>query len=705
MTTPGEFAEFLPAYLAEVDELLASAQRDLLAVEEAVRRGAAQPRAVRELFRALHTIKGLSAMVDVEPIVSVAHWMEASLRVADQAGGRLPESSVEPLVEGLRAIEQRVRQLGAGKPPSPAPANLLERLEALGPQVLEAAPREPRAVVLDAQAAFASKLAPSEREQLEGGLAGGQRAVRLDFVPSSERAAKGLNINTVRERVAKHGDIVKVLPLSGAAAGGASLAFALLLLTHSEDAALLEAVGGAPATVRSLAVAAPLAPPAAGPSAPPPAAGPSPALLPAMPGALGVPGPEDDLDEPEVRRGGGLLRVEVSRLDEAMEWLAALVVNRSRLTRAVTALTAAGAPTRELAAILQENGRQLRDLRSAILRLRMVRVGDVLERLPLLVRGLRRTTGKAVRLELDVGDAELDKAVADRLMPALVHLVRNAVDHALELPDERLAAGKPPEGLVRLGCHARSSGQLEITLRDDGRGVDAKAVAQAANAPVPESVDGLLDLLCRPGLSTRQEATSTSGRGMGMDIVRRIVVEQLGGELRMETRKGAGTTFTLRVPLTVTLVDAIVFECAGLKYAVAVGTVEELIDVDALKVVRPAGADGLGLLERRGAAVPLVSLERLLERTAPGDAQGARGTKALIVRQRGEPVAFAVDRLLGQQEIVLRPLEDPLVRVAGVAGATDLGDGMPTLVLDLGALGAARVGRRMGAARSGGWAS
>ncbi|RYZ40851.1 MAG: chemotaxis protein CheA, partial [Myxococcaceae bacterium] len=570
MTTPGEFAEFLPAYLAEVDELLASAQRDLLAVEDAVRRGAAQPRAVRELFRALHTIKGLSAMVDVEPIVSLAHWMEASLRVADQAGGRLPESSVEPLVEGLRAIEQRVRQLGAGKPASPAPTNLLERLEALGPQVLEAAPQAPRAVVLDAQAAFASKLAPSEREQLEGGLAGGQRAMRLDFVPSAERAAKGLNINTVRERVAKHGDIVKVLPLSGAAAGGASLAFALLLLTHAEDAALLEAVGGAPATVRSLAAAAPPGAGAVGPSATPvsgspvvPGAAGSP-VMPGSQGAPGAPGPEEELEEPEIRRGG-LLRVEVSRLDEAMEWLAALVVNRSRLTRAVAALTAAGAPTRELAAILQENGRQLRDLRSAILRLRMVRVGDVLERLPLLVRGLRRTTGKAVRLELEVGDAELDKAVADRLMPALVHLVRNAVDHALELPEERVSAGKPPEGLVRLGCHARSSGQLEITLRDDGRGVDAKAVAKAANAPVPESADGLLDLLCRPGLSTRQEATRTSGRGMGMDIVRRIVVEQLGGELRMETRKGVGTTFTLRVPLTVTLVDAIVFECAGLK--------------------------------------------------------------------------------------------------------------------------------------------
>ncbi|AFE08306.1 putative chemotaxis protein CheA [Corallococcus coralloides DSM 2259] len=692
MTGTGEFAEFLPAYLAEADELLASAQKDLLAVEEAVRKGQAQPRAVRELFRALHTLKGLSAMVDVEPVVSLAHWMEASLRLADQAGGRLPESSVEPLVEGLRAIELRVRQLGAGKTASPAPANLLERLEALGPQVRDAVPKRARPVKLDAEASFASRLAPSEREQLEGGLAGGQRALRLDFVPSSERAAKGLNINTVRERVAKLADIVKVLPLSGAAAGGASLAFALLLITRAEDGVLLDTVGGPPATVRSLEAPAPAeAPPEDGDGVPEGVEG--------LPGAAVL---EEELEEPEVRRGGGLLRVEVSRLDEAMEWLASLVVNRSRLMRAVAALTQAGAPTREITAILQENGRQLRDLRSAILRLRMVRVGDVLERLPLLVRGLRRATGKAVRLELDVGDAELDKAVADRLLPALVHLVRNAVDHALESPEERQAASKPAEGLVRLTCHASANGQLELTLRDDGRGVDAKAVAKAANAPVPDSADALLDLLCRPGLSTRQEATRTSGRGMGMDIVRRIVVEQLGGELRMDTRKGVGTTFTVCVPLTVTLMDAIVFECAGRRYAVSVGTVEELIDVTG--VVRPAGADGLGLVERRGAAVPLVSLARLLDMPVSASEAG-QGAKALIVRQRGEPVAFAVDRLVGQQEIVLRPLEDPLVRVPGVAGATDLGDGQPTLVLDLGALGAARVGRRKRASRAGEWVS
>jgi two-component system chemotaxis sensor kinase CheA len=664
-----DFTDFLPAYLAEVEELLGAAHAHLLALETVARQGASSPRTVRELFRALHTIKGLSAMIDVEPIVSVAHWMETALRQANQAGGRLPEANIEPLMEGLRAIEQRVRQLAAGKPVSDAPAKLLERLEALGAPTSGQEESGATGVTLELEPVLASKLSATDHEQLLAGVTAGRRAVRLDYVPSAERAAQGLTINTVRERLGRLGEIVKVVPLAGAVPGGGNLTFALLVLTEAADAALLDALGGPPATLRQLAAPAPREP-----VAPPP----EPLEL------------SDDV-LPETPHRAGVLRVAVPRLDDALEKLSALVVSRSKLARAVADLTAAGAPTRDLVQVLQENARQLRDLRAAILHLRMVRVGEVLERLPLLVRGLRRTTGKQVRLELDVGDAELDKAVADRLLPAFVHLVRNAVDHAIEKPEERRAAGKPEEGVVRVVCHARSNGRVELTVSDDGRGVDAAAVAARAEVPVPGSEAELLELLCRPGLTTRASADAHSGRGMGMDIVKRIIVDQLGGELRLDTQPGVGTKFTLCVPFTITIVDAFVFACAGLRYAVAVSTVEEIIEVDPTRLVRPPGpgASGMTLVERRGMAVPLVPLERLLRRDSGREGPGP---KALIVRQRGTPVAFAVDRLLGQQEIVLRPLEDPLVRVPGVAGATDLGDGLPTLVLDLSTLGAARGG-------------
>lgn len=664
-----DLADFLPAYLTEVEELLGIANTQLLALETAAKQRSASPRTVRELFRALHTIKGLSAMVDVEPIVSIAHWMETALRHADHAGGRVPEANIEPLLEGLRAIEQRVHQLAAGKPVSTVPQGLLDRLERLD-TTEQGAQGGAAPARLELEPALAAKLSTSDQEQLLAGVTAGKRALRLDYVPSAERAAQGLTINTVRERVGQLGEIVKVIPMAGATSSGGNLTFALLLLTGEDDAVLLEAVGGPPATLRPLAAPAKPAPP--------------PPFM-----AEGLLQEEGEEAAAEPRRSG-VLRVEVSRLDEALERLAALVVTRSKLARAVATLTAAGAPTRELVQVLQENARQLRDLRASILHLRMVRVGDVLERLPLLVRGLRRTMGKQVRLEMDVGDAELDKSVADRLQPALVHLVRNAVDHGLERPAERRAAGKPEEGVLRLACHARSNGRLELTVSDDGQGVDGAAVAARAGAPVPATSEELLELLCRPGLSTRAAADTTSGRGMGMDIVKRVIVEQLGGELRLETAPGKGTAFSLCVPLTITIVDAFVFECAALRYAVPVSGVEEIIEVDTARLVHaPGRAGGTAMLERRGQAVPVLALERLLRRDAGREGPGP---KAFIVRQRGMPLAIAVDRLLGQQEIVLRPLEDPLVRVPGVAGATDLGDGQPTLVLDLPALSAARAG-------------
>jgi two-component system chemotaxis sensor kinase CheA len=667
-----DLADFLPAYLTEVEELLSAANAQLLALEIAARQRSASPRTVRELFRALHTIKGLSAMVDVEPIVSIAHWMETALRHADQAGGRLPESSVEPMMEGLRAIEQRVRQLATGAQVSEAPRGLLERLEAMEGPVQAHPGQQGTSATLQLEPALATKLSASDQEQLLAGIASGRRALRLDYVPSAERAAQGLTINTVRERVSQLAEVVKVVPMAGVAPGGGNLTFALLLLTSAEDSALLDAVGGSPATVRSIT-------------------SPSPTELTPVSTLLAEPlAPNEEGAAVEPRRSS-VLRVEVSRLDDALEKLAALVVSRSKLARAVSDLTKAGVQTRELVQVLQENARQLRDLRASILHLRMVRVRDVLDRLPLLIRGLRRTTGKLVRLELDVGEAELDKAVADRLLPAIVHLVRNAVGHALESPEERRAAGKPEEGVVRLACHARSSGRLELKVSDDGRGVDAAAAAARAGVPVPASSSELLELLCRPGLSTRASADATSGRGMGMDIVKRITVEQLGGELSLDTKPGQGTTFSLRVPLTITIVDAFVFECAALRYAVAVSAVEEIIDVVTASLVHPPGLTngGVTLVERRGQAIPLVPLEQLLQRESGREGPGP---KAFIVRQRGAPVAFAVDKLLGQQEIVLRTLEDPLVRMPGVAGATDLGDGLPTLVLDLPALGAARGG-------------
>jgi two-component system chemotaxis sensor kinase CheA len=680
-----DLAEFRTAYIVEAEELLGVANRQLLLLEQAIRTGDSHVRALRELFRAMHTIKGLSAMVGVEPVVALAHRMEAALRTSDRRGVRLEPGWIDGMLEGVRAIELRVRAVSENRDVSDAPALLLERLESLDESTLTAP--APGASEANASAgapsatatldpALLARLGGVERDQLDQGLAAGMRIVRLDFAPTPARAEAGVTITTVRERLAAHAEIVKVvprsMPVTDATPGG--LAFALILLTEADDATLaqvarLEADG-------LETIAAPATPPAPSAAAPAGRVTPVRSLL------------ADELDESEREASAprhGFVRVDVQRLDDAMERLGALVVIRYKLARATAQLSAQGVNVRELSEVVQENARQLRDLRAAILRVRLVPMAEVLERVPLLVRGLSRSTGRAVNLHLDVGGAEVDKTVAERIFPAIVHLVRNAIDHALETPAERLAAGKPERGLLEVTCVERSNTQLEIEIRDDGRGVDAAQVARRAGRELPRTDAELLDLLCMPGLSTRDKVTTTSGRGMGMDIVRRTIVDELGGELLLETQPGKGTRFVLRVPLTITIVDAFTFESAGERFCVPVATIEEILDVDHARLVQAPGTSGersssLGMLERRGEALPFVALARVLRRTA-GPSQ-----KAFVVRRNGEPMAFAVDRLLGQQEVVVRPLEDPLVRVPGVTGATDLGDGRPTLVLDLYAL-------------------
>jgi two-component system, chemotaxis family, sensor kinase CheA len=355
-----------------------------------------------------------------------------------------------------------------------------------------------------------------------------------------------------------------------------------------------------------------------------------------------------------------------------------------------------GADVRALAQVITENGRQLRALRASIMRSRMVAVSELLERIPLIVRGLSRSTGKDARLEMSTGSAELDKTVAERIFPAVVHLVRNAVDHALETVEERRAAGKSDVGLVRVSCFERSDNQLELTVADDGRGIDRAEVAKRAGVPVPATDAQLLALLTQPGFSTRTEVTTVSGRGMGMDVVRRIAIEDLRGELLMTTTPGQGTTFTLRIPLSITIVDAFSFVCGGETFVVPVAMVEEIRELDVGKTIRgpdrrkaPRGSPDrrrpgpTEMIEWWGVAVPILRLHEIFG--LPAEEEPAR--KAIVVRKNGDPFAFVVDRMLGQQEIVVRPLEDILVKVDGVSGTTDLGDGRPTLVLDLAALG------------------
>lgn len=647
--------EFIVGYLAEVEDHLSVSRASLVALDASLQRHEANPKAVRELFRSLHTIKGLSAMVGAEPIVDISHELETLLRTADRSAGQLPTRAVDQIVQGLRAIEERIGCLSRHEPLAPAPRELIEALASL--EVDAQLPLDRGALSLDPE--LLAKVSAAEQTQLLDGIARGRRALRVDFVPTRERAARGLNITAVRTQLEALGELVKVIPRSllPTEVGGGSIAFVLLLLTDAADAAITAITDAAPQPLHSER-AAPIA-------------------------------SVDEVELTAIEQGQqqrNVIRVEVTRLDEALEVLSTLMVTRARLLRAVANVAQGQGALRDLNPILAENGRQLRDLRAAIMSARMVPVIEMLERTPLLVRGLSRSSRKQVALHIDAGHSELDKSVADRLSPAIVHLLRNAVDHAIELPDQRVALGKPAEGRIEVSCMATSSSHLRLVISDDGCGIDAQKVARRAGKPLPADDAELLALITRPGLSTLDTPTHTSGRGLGMDIVKRIVVDELGGQLQLQTTPGQGTRFILVVPLTVTILDAFSFVSAERIFVVPVSAVEDLVELEAERISpapHPGAREGqVRLLKHRGNTLPLYTLSEVLGY----EARTGLRPKAIIVRKHDQFFAFEVDKMISQQEVVVRPLRDALVNVRGISGSTDLGDGQPTLVLDLLAL-------------------
>jgi two-component system chemotaxis sensor kinase CheA len=650
-----DLQEFIGGFVVEAEELVATANSLLLEIDAANVTRTSKPKAVRDLFRCLHTIKGLAGMVGVEPIVELAHALETLVRAADRSGGTLRHGAIEVSLQAVRAIGERVRAVAERRTPQPAPAAILDALAATESSADQVAAPSPISTVWD------SRLTPGERQQVSNAFRDQRRVYTLTFVPSETSAARGVSISTVRANLAAIGDLVKVVPRTLApVAGRPRIGFDLLLISDATRAAIAEAGGVTTEEVHDLD---------------PPKQAEAPALE------------FDDLTP----LGRSVVRVELARLDALQEQLAALIVSRFRLEREITEAAGRGLDVRRLREVADLQGRQLRDLRRGILRVRMVRVSEVLEPLSLLIRSLVKPGVKEVKLELDARDTEVDKAVADRLLPAIIHLVRNAIDHAIEPIEERLAAGKPRAGTLRVSCVEVGGSQLELSIGDDGRGIDRAAVAARAKRSISDDTE-LLEVLTTPGFSMRETTSQTSGRGLGMDIVRRVAVGELGGSLAITTAVGVGTTFRLRVPLTIAIIEVFSFVCGPQSFVVPVTAIEEIFEVEAGHCVRPPDPTdvhaSVTLCERKGRAVSLVSLGTLL---AIDDGAGAR--KALMLRRDGDPIAFAVDRLLGRHEVVVRPIVDPLAAAPGIAGATDLGDGRPTLVLDLSELGE-RIERR-----------
>jgi two-component system chemotaxis sensor kinase CheA len=384
------------------------------------------------------------------------------------------------------------------------------------------------------------------------------------------------------------------------------------------------------------------------------------------------------------------VRVGTDRLDSLMNLMGEMVIQRTRLAQLSN-----DHDLGDLRGAVEEMSRVTTDLQTLIMQVRMMPVEGVFMRFPRMVRDLAQTLGKRVELLIAGEETELDRAVIDGLGDPLVHMLRNAVDHGLESPDEREAAGKDPTGTVHLTArHAGNSVIIEV--RDDGRGIDPAALRASAvrkglldaDAAAALSDDEALDLIFLPGFSTAARTTDVSGRGVGMDAVR-TTIGALNGDVSISSTVGEGTTFTIRLPLTLAIIQALLVRGAEQVYALPLDTIEETV------VVGPDQTwpvNGRPCMVLRDVVVPLVGLSRRLagadDRALSRD-DDARGLEVVVVRAGGSRLGVVVDGLIGQQDIVIKQLPGYLGDVAEIAGATILGDGSVALIVDVAALAAA----------------
>ena len=658
-------------FLAEADDTLDDMAAGL---GELGAGGDPDPETINRIFRAAHSLKGISGMCGFAQITEVAHKAETLLDAIRM--GRVPcdRGALDLLYEAVDRLKDLCARLARGEPPEDetVPAFVARLLEAANGAGDARAGDQLEGLGLPEEAL--QVLTEYEVHRLEETLKNPSRTlarVRVAFpLESFDTDLEALNAT-----LKTFGEIISTLPAPGEMEGD-RLDFDLLvgLKVPPEQAAGGIRSHGAELEVLEGTVDAPAAEEAVPSRVPKPAGNAAPAAAPV--GAGG-----------ELRSLTQTIRVDLPKLDILMNLVGELVLARSRIQLVSDRLRERMGLTGEaleLAKAQKDLERKLSDLQQAVMDVRMVPLGQLFSKLQRVVRKILRGSDKEVDLEIQGADTELDKLIVEDLSDPLIHVIRNAVDHGIEDPEVRTAAGKPPRGTVRISARQRGNHVL-IEVVDDGAGIPRarvleKAVERGLVEPGAQLDDReVFDLLFIPGFSTNDEATEISGRGVGMDVLRRNVA-RLSGMIELDSTEGSGTRVRILLPITLAIIQALLVRAGEMTFAVPLNNVLETLSLEAGQI---KGIEGRSVLRLREATLPLVRLDRLF---GTSERAPEPGEYAVVVGIAEKRVAFGVDDLVSQQDVVIKSLGRRLRSVPGLAGATDLGDQRPIPVMDVAAL-------------------
>ncbi len=644
-------------FLSEAEEILERMRGDLVDLAAVPVGAEADPELVNRAFRSAHSLKGLAGLFGFEPIHDLAHHLEDVLDAL-----RLGRVAMQPPV--LDLLDRAVAHF-AGLLAAVGDADAMQRaaapVAALVAEIAALRERPPDApnefAALDLDASLLRALTEYEEHRLRENLRRGCHVLLLEATFEIIAFEEGLaELSSAARDV---GEVISTLPAPGETSE-AQIRFSLLVASQLAVEAAESRLGLPGVRVHQVSTAranvAPESPPAA---------------------------PEVE----SLKALGNTVRVDIRKLDELMNLVGEMVIQRGALGDLVEDFLGdehVGRAAKELAKVHKSLDRKLRELQAAVLDVRMVPLRQVFDKVSRVVRRLRNELDKDVRLELRGADTELDKLIVEDLVDPLMHVVRNALDHAIESPEERAAAGKVEFGTVRIEAFQRGN-HVVISIADDGRGVDTarlRSRAEAVGLVHPHetlSEKETLDLVFAPGISTRSEVTQTSGRGVGMDVVRHNLTA-LGGVVDITSIESRGTTISMTLPITLAIVQSLVVVAAEQRFAVPLSAVHETLLIETASIQRSEGHE---LFNLRGDALPL---RRLRAEFRLGSEEAAEKQFVVVLGMGDARVGLVVDALEGQQDTVIKPIQGPVESIRGIAGATELGGQEAVLVLDVSAL-------------------
>ncbi len=657
-------------FLGEATEIVEALQVGFGRVADDHRRGVQSHGLLNEVFRHAHSLKGLAGMFGVEPMGRLAHQMETVLD-----GLRLGRLSIDDELMAILygcadTFAALLNSIGEGRGADASAVDAL--VERITRKVSGGASTTSTAPDLALSSEALSSLTEYEEHRLRDNVAKGIPVYRVHAPLPFASFEQSLSALTAA--VSELGELITSLPSTDAS--GTHLIFDLLVACERPQAALEAATRphGAIQVDRVDRRVQASATPAA-------------TVLPTA--------ADDDIIPVTMRQSSDTVRVDIKKLDELMGIVGELVLARGGLNR-VTSELKAEIGYRGLAVdlhrLVRAVERRIADLQLAIMQVRMVPLGQVFDRLSRAVRRIADGVGKEVELHVVGEETELDKLIVEDLVDPLMHLVRNAIDHGLEAPAGRAAAGKPAVGKLEIRAYPRGN-QVVIEVIDDGRGIDEVAVKRIAleRGLVDEEHIGQMgrrdiwNLVFQPGFSTRREVTSLSGRGVGLDVVKTNIA-RLSGLVDLESQAGWGTKFTITLPMTLAIIQAVITRSAGRVYALPLASVLEMVAISKRDLCTVEGREMITL---RGQTLPLLRLDRVFHPEQAGrnalsddDEVGYAAVVGLVQHR----AALLIDDVLGQQDIVIKGLGAYLAGVRGIAGATHLGDHETILVLDVAAL-------------------